>query len=187
MPRRAHRGTCPRPRVSLLRESPGNAQSQSPERVQEAAQKVGLHEFVLSLELGYDTPVGEEGAFLSGGQRQRVGLARAVYGNPKLVVLDEPNSSLDDTGDAALIGALKSLKESGATVVMVTHRTNALAAADMLLILQDGQMQAFGPRDKVLQAIQEATKKHAEQARALAEQHKAGPSLAGPAAFGGAA
>ena len=157
------------------------------ERVQEAATKVGLHEFVLSLELGYDTPVGEEGAFLSGGQRQRVGLARAVYGNPKLVVLDEPNSSLDETGDAALIAALKSLKESGATVVMVTHRTNALAAADMLLILQDGQMQAFGPRDKVLQAIQEATKKHAEQARALAEQHKAGPSLAGPAAFGGAA
>ena len=157
------------------------------ERIYEAAKKVGLHEFVLSLELGYDTPVGEEGAFLSGGQRQRVGLARAVYGNPKLVVLDEPNSSLDETGDAALISAIQSLKASGATVVMITHRTNALAVADKMLILQDGQMQAFGPRDTVLQAIQEAAKKHAEQARALAAQNKAVPNLAGPAALGGAA
>lgn len=157
------------------------------ERVHEAAQKVGLHEFVLGLELGYDTPVGEEGAFLSGGQRQRVGLARAVYGNPKLVVLDEPNSSLDESGDTALIGAIQNLKASGATIVMVTHRTNALAASDKLLILQDGQMQAFGPRDTVLQAIQEAAKKHAEQARALAAQNKVVSGLAGPTALGGAA
>jgi ATP-binding cassette subfamily C exporter for protease/lipase len=157
------------------------------EKVVAAAKDAGLHDLILHLPEGYDTPLGPGGRGLSPGQRQRIGLARALYGAPKLVVLDEPNSSLDETGDAALISAIQSLKASGATVVMITHRTNALAVADKMLILQDGQMQAFGPRDTVLQAIQEAAKKHAEQARALAAQNKAVPNLAGPAAIGGAA
>ena len=124
--------------------------------VEQAAGAVGLHEFILSLPLGYDTPVGPEGARLSGGQRQRVALARALYGEPSLVVLDEPNSSLDEAGDAALAAALRDLKARGASVIVMTHRTSVLAMADKILMLRDGMQQAFGPRDDVLAALQQA-------------------------------
>jgi ATP-binding cassette, subfamily C, bacterial exporter for protease/lipase len=93
---------------------------------------------------------------LSGGQRQRVALARAIYGNPAFVVLDEPNSSLDEQGDAALAQAIQTLKATGTTFVVMTHRTSVLAVADKMLVLRDGTMQLFGPRDEVIQALNKA-------------------------------
>ncbi|MEI6804128.1 MAG: type I secretion system permease/ATPase [Burkholderiales bacterium] len=135
-------------------------------RVRAAAQAVGLHEFILQLPQGYDNPVGSDGAMLSGGQRQRVGLARAIYGDPVFVVLDEPNSSLDEAGDAALARAITELKSRGTTFVVMTHRTSVLAVADKMLLLRDGQQQAFGPRDDVIAAINKAN----AQAQAAAQQ-----------------
>lgn len=125
-------------------------------RVIAAATAAGLHEMILRFPAGYDTPIGEAGRILSGGQRQRIGLARAIYGDPALIVLDEPNANLDDAGDAALLGAVKGLKAAGKTVFLITHRPGALAVADQLLILRDGRVQAQGPRDAVLQALQAA-------------------------------
>lgn len=125
-----------------------------PEKVRAACVMAGLEPLIASLPAGYDTPVGEEGAFLSGGQRQRVALARAVYGMPKFVVLDEPNSNLDEAGDEALVNTLKILKSSGATVIVMTHRMNVLGAIGYLLVLIDGQIRQFGPRDEVLAALQ---------------------------------
>jgi len=130
-------------------------------KVTAAAKAVGLHDFIMSLPQGYDSPVGREGARLSGGQRQRVALARAIYGDPVLVVLDEPNSSLDEIGDAALASAIVELKARGTTFVVMTHRTSILAVADKMLVLQDGLMQAFGPRDEVLAALKKANEKAA--------------------------
>ena len=105
---------------------------------------------------------------LSGGQRQRVGLARAIYGDPVFVVLDEPNSSLDEEGDAALAGAIRMMKSRGTTFVVMTHRTSVLAVADKMLVLRDGQMQAFGPRDDVLAALQKAAQQVAGAVQAVA-------------------
>ena len=125
---------------------------------------MGLHEFITSLPLGYDSPVGQEGAMLSGGQRQRVALARAIYGDPVFVVLDEPNSSLDESGDVALASTIVELKSRGTTFVVMTHRTSLLAVADKMLVLQDGIAQAFGPRDDVLAALKEANQKASKAA-----------------------
>jgi ATP-binding cassette subfamily C exporter for protease/lipase len=125
-------------------------------KVEAAARAVGLHEMIAALPKGYDSPVGRDGAMLSGGQRQRVALARAIYGNPVFVVLDEPNSSLDEAGDAALASAITLLKSRGTTFVVMTHRTSVLAVADKMLILQEGQTRAFGPRDEVLAALAKA-------------------------------
>ncbi len=125
-------------------------------KVREAATLVGMHPFIADLPQGYDTVVGPDGVTLSGGQRQRVALARALYGSPPLVVLDEPNSSLDEEGDAALVNAIRALKARGTTFVLITHRTNVLAVCDKMLVLADGVARAFGPRDDVLAGLQRA-------------------------------
>ena len=125
-------------------------------QVEAAARLVGVHELIMSLPNGYNSPVGRDGAMLSGGQRQRVGLARALYGRPVFVVLDEPNSSLDEAGDAALANAILALKQLGTTFVIMTHRSSILGVADKMLLMREGAQQAFGPRDEVLAALQKA-------------------------------
>lgn len=126
------------------------------DQVREAARQVGLEPMIEALPDGYDTLLGEDGARLSGGQRQRVALARAIYGWPKFVLLDEPNSSLDESGEKSLFETLLELKRRGSTTIIITHRSSVLPAADKILILRDGQLAAFGPRDEVLQALNKA-------------------------------
>ena len=128
-----------------------------PEQVVAAAKLAGVHELILRLPDGYDTRIGIGGCMLSGGQRQRLGLARALYGKPALVVLDEPNSNLDDAGDAALHHALRQLGNRGTTVIIVTHRPSVLRTLDKLLVLQDGTIKAFGPPGQVMSDLKLAT------------------------------
>jgi len=123
------------------------------EDVLKAAQAAGVHDLIASLPHGYDTPVGPQGAMLSAGQRQRIGLARALFGEPFLIVLDEPNSNLDAAGDAACNAAIAGAKARGAIIVIVAHRPTAIAAVDTILFLQDGRQAAFGPKDAVLASI----------------------------------
>lgn len=134
------------------------------DQVIEAAEAAGLHQMILRFPQGYDSRVGQGGSFLSGGQRQRIGLARALYGQPMLVVLDEPNANLDDEGEAALMKAVQLIKAQGKTVVLISHRPGVIQVADRLVILQDGKLVASGPRDGVLEAL----KKQKESAAAAA-------------------
>jgi ATP-binding cassette subfamily C exporter for protease/lipase len=124
------------------------------EKVIAAAEASGLHQMILRFPKGYDTPMGEAGSLLSGGQRQRIGLARALYGEPTLVVLDEPDANLDEEGGAALVRAVQGLKAKGKTVVLISHRPGIVGVADRLLILHQGAVKASGPRDGVLAALQ---------------------------------
>ncbi|WP_234828152.1 type I secretion system permease/ATPase [Sinorhizobium fredii] len=126
------------------------AREADPTAIIEAAEQAGVHQLILSMPEGYDTRIGTAGAVLSAGQRQRIGLARALYGKPFLLVLDEPNASLDADGEAALTNAILSARKAGAIVVVIAHRPNALAAVDQVLVLAEGRAVAFGPRDEVL-------------------------------------
>lgn len=137
-----------------------------PEQVVHASKLAGIHEMILRLPKGYDTLIQGEGNLLSAGQRQRLGLARAVYGYPRIIVLDEPNSNLDQEGEAALGSALRGLREVGCTVVMVTHRPAILREVDLVAFMRAGQLAAYGPRDEVLKAISAA--QNPQQATVLA-------------------
>jgi ATP-binding cassette subfamily C exporter for protease/lipase len=134
------------------------------DKVREAAELVGLTAVIDALPEGYQSRIGEDGAFLSGGQRQRVGLARAIYGDPTFVLLDEPNSSLDEAGEQALLNMLLALKQRRCTTIIITHRTSVLPAADKILLLRDGQVAGFGPRDDILNALKQAQLQKTAQA-----------------------
>ncbi|MYM35554.1 type I secretion system permease/ATPase [Duganella sp. FT94W] len=136
------------------------------EKVVLAAKRAGVHDMILHLPKGYDTLLGDGGAGLSGGQKQRLGLARAMYGDPSLIVLDEPNSNLDDAGELALIQAVNDLRQRGKTIVLITHRTNAIGVTNKLLLLRDGVVGMFGPTNQVLAALQEANQKAQQQTMA---------------------
>lgn len=119
-------------------------------KIVQAAQMAGTHEMIQRLPNGYNTEIGDGGASLSGGQRQRVALARALYGLPALIVLDEPNASLDAAGEQALMLAVQALKKAGRTVILITHKTNNLSLCDQVLLLNEGTVHGFGPRDEVI-------------------------------------
>ncbi|MDR7104383.1 ATP-binding cassette subfamily C protein EexD [Pseudomonas frederiksbergensis] len=136
------------------------------EKVVLAAKSAGVHEMILLLPDGYDTVIGSDGVMLSGGQRQRIGLARALYGNPRLIILDEPNSNLDEVGDRALAVAIQQLKLTGATVFVITHRTNIVSQLDRLMVMSDGAISLYGPREQVLAELAQRAQKHATQAGA---------------------
>lgn len=129
-----------------------------PEKVVNAAQQAGIHDIILRFPKGYETPIGHAGGFLSGGQRQRIALARALYGDPVLLVLDEPNSNLDDVGENALVQAILGVKSRGGTIILITHRTSIIGIVDKLMVLRDGSLQAFGARNDVLAALAKATR-----------------------------
>lgn len=134
------------------------------QKVIRAAQLAGVHHMILALPRGYDTQIGEYGATLSGGQRQRIGLARALYGDPRIIVLDEPNSNLDEEGEASLLQAIVNLRKLGSTVVLVTHKPNILSIVDNIMVMQDGQIVLCGARQEVLEKLAELQRKQREQA-----------------------
>ncbi len=138
-----------------------------PDMVFEAAKLAGCHEMILRLPQGYDTEIGDGGQHLSGGQRQLIGLARSMFGNPKLVVLDEPNSNLDGDAEQALIRGLEALKAKGCTVILVSHRPTLVQGVDKVLLMRDGAVEAFGPRAEVLKRlVQQARPQEISQTRA---------------------
>ena len=125
-----------------------------PEKVVTAAKMADVHELILRLPEGYDTRIGANGGNMSGGQRQRIGLARALYGQPVVIVLDEPNSNLDEQGELALGNAISRLKQNKVTVVVITHRNSVLANVDKLIILNDGLLSVYGPKEQVIAHLQ---------------------------------
>lgn len=131
-------------------------------KVIKAAQMAGIHEMILQFQNGYDTKLGTNGAIISGGQKQRIALARALYNDPTLIVLDEPNSSLDDMGERALIYALLNLKQMKKTVFLITHRTPILAITDKIILMLNGNMQAFGPSAEIIKALQAINEQQAQ-------------------------
>lgn len=155
-----------------------------PEKVVEAAKRAGVHDMVLHLPQGYDTVLGDGGAGLSGGQKQRLGLARAMYGDPSVLVLDEPNSNLDDLGEQALVAGINDLRQRGKTIVLITHRTSIISVTNKLLLLRDGVGELFGPTNQVLAALQEQSQKQLQaqqQAQAQQQQQQAQKTQQAPA------
>jgi ATP-binding cassette subfamily C exporter for protease/lipase len=143
------------------------------EQVIEAAKRSGVHDMILHFPQGYDTLIGDGGAGLSGGQRQRIGLARAMYGDPSLLVLDEPNSNLDETGEKALLVAINDLRQRGKTIVLITHRPNVLGATNKIMLVENGAASLFGPSNDVMMALNQAHRKaQEEQQKRIAEQTK---------------
>lgn len=136
-----------------------------------AAKRAGVHEMILNMPEGYDTQLGDGGAGLSGGQKQRLGLARTMYDDPSFIVLDEPNSNLDDVGEQALLAALIDLRQRGKTIVLITHRTSIISVTNKLLLLQDGMAKMFGPTDQVLAELGKQ-QKQAQQALLAQQQEK---------------
>ncbi len=136
------------------------------EKVIRAAQKAGVHELVLSFPNGYDTRIGDKGQILSGGQKQRISLARAYYGDPKLIVLDEPNSNLDSDGETALLKSFAEMKQTGSTLVVVSHKPAILSTMDKILLLRNGQMAMYGPREAVFQKLIEQQQQQQQQQHA---------------------
>jgi ABC-type protease/lipase transport system fused ATPase/permease subunit len=125
----------------------------APTSIIAAAQAAGVHDLILRLPQGYESSIGENGMALSAGQRQRIALARALYGDPFLIVLDEPNSNLDAEGDEALTQAIAAARRRGAIVVVIAHRPSALKAVDLVLAMANGRIQAFGPKEEVLRNV----------------------------------
>ncbi len=144
------------------------------EKVILAAKRAGVHEMILNMPEGYDTLLGDGGAGLSGGQKQRIGLARAMYDDPSLIVLDEPNSNLDDVGEQALLAAIVDLRKRGKTIVLITHRTSILSVTTKLLMLQEGTAKIFGPTNQVVEAL----KKQQQTQQAQLAQQKAEQQVA---------
>ncbi len=136
------------------------------EKVVQAAMRAGVHDLILHLPQGYDTLLGDGGAGLSGGQKQRIGLARAMYGDPSIIVLDEPNSNLDDVGESALLQGINDLRQRGKTIILITHRTSIIGATTKLLLLRDGVAAMFGPTPDVLAALQQNALQAQQQAQA---------------------
>jgi len=151
------------------------------EKVVLAARRAGVHEMILQLPQGYDTLLGENGAGLSGGQKQRLGLARAMYGDPSVLVLDEPNSNLDDVGEQALLNAINDLRQRGRTIILITHRTSVISATNKLLLLRDGVAEMYGPTQQVLQQLQQNALK-LQQAQTQAQQPAQPPQPVQPPA-----
>ena len=141
-----------------------------PDSVIRAARVAGVHEMILLLPEGYDTVIGSDGVNLSGGQRQRIGLARAIYGAPRLIILDEPNSNLDETGEQALAQAIMHMKASGSTIFVITHRTTILSQLDRLIVMSAGCISMYGPREQVMAEL---------NAQHLAAQQKAAQVASG--------
>nr|WP_314582317.1 type I secretion system permease/ATPase [uncultured Pseudomonas sp.] len=155
-----------------------------PEQVVLAARIAGVHELILQLPDGYDTVIGSDGVNLSGGQRQRIGLARAVYGSPRLIVLDEPNSNLDEVGERALGVALQKIKETGATVFIISHRPNILSRLDRVMVLNAGTLTMYGARDQVIAELAQQQAKAQAQAQPQAQgqaQPRVAPTAPGEA------
>ena len=127
------------------------------EKVVAAAQTAGIHEMILRLPEGYETRIVGSANILSAGQQQRLGIARALYGDPQVIILDEPNSNLDQEGDTALLNTLVTLKRQGRTVIVITHRSNVLNQVDRILLLLEGQIALYGPREQALAALRQSS------------------------------
>jgi ATP-binding cassette subfamily C exporter for protease/lipase len=139
------------------------------DQVVAAAKLAGVHELILRLPEGYDTPIGDGGLGLSGGEKQRLGLARALYGEPAVIVLDEPNSNLDDIGEIALTQAIVRLRQMRKTVILISHRPSIIRETNKLLVLRDGMVSAFGPTDQVLKDLAQFKAQQESQAAARAK------------------